>query len=190
MRGAVRASELRVAGPEASLSISGNGRVEWPMERLGFDPDQFVIDKMAIEDARLSLRDAASDTTLALEGLWFNGDLRSLVGPAKGEGGFTIAGERYGYRLSASRPGRGRQRQGSPRSRSVRSSVCRSRRMARCGWTGMRRASTARSRCPRLRRGERPAAVAVAVPWRASAKVKAAPDHALFEQLEYTYGRG
>src|SRR5204862_143905 len=28
----------------------------------------------------------------------------------------------------------------------------------------------------------------VAVPWRASAKVKAAPSHALFEQLEYTYG--
>ena len=29
---------------------------------------------------------------------------------------------------------------------------------------------------------------AVAVPWRASAKVKAAPQQALFEQLEYQYG--
>ncbi len=28
----------------------------------------------------------------------------------------------------------------------------------------------------------------VAVPWRATAKVKAAPTHALFEQLEYSYG--
>ena len=28
----------------------------------------------------------------------------------------------------------------------------------------------------------------VAVPWRASAKVKAAPQQALFEQLEYQYG--
>ena len=36
MRGAVRASELRVTGPDASLNVSGNGRVEWPAVRLGF----------------------------------------------------------------------------------------------------------------------------------------------------------
>ncbi len=42
---------------------------------------------------------------MALEGLWFNGDLRSLLGPARGEGGFIAAGERYGYRLSANRLG-------------------------------------------------------------------------------------
>ena len=47
----------------------------------------------------------ASGTTPALEGFWFKGDLRSLIGPVKGEGGFTRRGERYGYRLAASRVG-------------------------------------------------------------------------------------
>jgi len=103
MRGTVRASELRVVGPELSLRLAANGRVELPALRAGFDPEQFMIDKVAIEDGRLALADAASGTTASLEGLWFNGELRSLLGPAKGEGGFISAGERYGYRLAASR---------------------------------------------------------------------------------------
>jgi len=103
MRGTVRASELRVVGPELSLRLAANGRVELPALRAGFDPEQFMIDKIAIEDGRLALADAASGTTASLEGLWFNGDVRSLLGPAKGEGGFISAGERYGYRLAASR---------------------------------------------------------------------------------------
>src|SRR4051812_23915282 len=93
MRGSVRASELRVAGTEIALNLASNGRVDLPPVRLGFDPDQFVIDKIAIEDAGIALRDAASGANLALEGFWFRGDLRSLLGPAKGEGGFTAAGE-------------------------------------------------------------------------------------------------
>ena len=40
-----------------------------------------------------------------LDKLEFNGDLRSLAGPAKGEGSFVVAGQHYPYRLSASRVG-------------------------------------------------------------------------------------
>src|SRR5262249_13197073 len=105
MRGTVRASELRIAGPEVSLNLGPNGTAELPAIRAGFDPEQFLIDKIAIEGARVSLNDRASGATLGLEGLWFRGELRSLIGPAKGEGGFTAAGERYGYRLAASKVG-------------------------------------------------------------------------------------
>jgi len=105
MRGAVRASELRIVGPEVSLSLAPNGAAELPSIRTGFDPEQLVIDKVAIENARVSLNDRASGATLAVEGLWFRGELRSLIGPAKGEGGFTAAGERYGYRLALSKVG-------------------------------------------------------------------------------------
>src|SRR5437868_2627773 len=69
IRGAVRASELRVVGPEVLLGVSANGRVELPRLRIGFDPDQFLIDKIAIEDGRLAFVDAASGTTISLEGL-------------------------------------------------------------------------------------------------------------------------
>src|SRR6185295_3625712 len=54
MRGSVRASELRIVGPEVSLGVTANGRVEFPPLRVGFDPDQFLIDKVAIEDGRLA----------------------------------------------------------------------------------------------------------------------------------------
>ena len=103
-----------------SLGVTANGRVELPSVRVGFDPDQFLIDKVAIEDGRFSFSDGASGTQVALEGLWFKGDLRSLLGPAKGEGGFIAAGERYGYRLAASRvadDGSVKLRVGSPADR-------------------------------------------------------------------------
>jgi large subunit ribosomal protein L24 len=187
MRGTIRASELRIAGPELSITLSPNGSAELPAIRVGFDPEQFLIDKIAIENARVSLNDRASGASLGLEGLWFRGELRSLIGPAKGEGGFTASGERYGYRLAASKVGDDgikvrlgldpadrplaieadgalKLEENAPR---FDGTVTISRLAAAAGASG---------------RGS------VAVPWRASAKVKAAPDRALLEQLEYTYG--
>ena len=88
MRGEVRASELRIAGPDVSLGVGANGKLDWRATKLGFDPDRFQIEKVEIEDGRLSLSDGASGTQAALQGFWFKGDVRSLLGPAKGEGGF------------------------------------------------------------------------------------------------------
>jgi len=188
MRGAFQASELRVVGPEVLLGVAANGRVEWPAVRVGFDPDQFLIDKIAIEDGRIALRDGASGIDTALEGFWFKGDLRSLLGPAKGEGGFIAANERYGYRLAASRVGEDgsvKLRIGlDPADRPVSIEV-----------DGALRLEESSPRFDGTLTLARPVAVAgadgrgtVAVPWRATAKVKAAPTHALFEQLEYSYG--
>jgi uncharacterized protein involved in outer membrane biogenesis len=187
MRGAFRASELRVAGPEISLRIAANGRADFPALRVGFDPEQFLIDKIAIEDGRLALADTASGTVLSLEGLWFNGELRSLLGPAKGEGGFISAGERYGYRLAASRPG-------EDGSLKLRVGLDPSDRPLAIEAEGALRLEENSPRFEGTLTLTRPAVAnaegrgTVAVPWRASAKIKAAPSHALFEQLEYSYG--
>ena len=122
MRGSFRASELRIAGPQVSLNLAPDGRVDLPAVRVGFDPDQFVIDKIAIEDAGIALHDGASGANIALEGFWFRGELRSLLGPAKGEGGFSAAGR--AIRLSSF----GEPRQARTASRSASGSI---RRIAR-----------------------------------------------------------
>ncbi|TMJ04886.1 MAG: AsmA family protein [Alphaproteobacteria bacterium] len=187
MRGAVRASELRVAGPELSIGVAANGRADLPVLRVGFDPEQFLIDKLAIDDGRLVFADAASGTTVSLQGLWFNGDLRSLLGPAKGEGGFIAAGERYGYRLATSRVG-------DDGSVKLRLALDPSDRPLAIEADGALRLEDSSPRFEGTVTLARPAVAGgdgrgtVAVPWRASAKVKAAPSHALFEQLEYSYG--
>ena len=187
MRGTFRASELRIVAPEVSLNVAASGRVEFPPVRPGFDPDQFLIDKVAIEDGRLAVADAASGATVSLRGLWFNGELRSLLGPAKGEGGFISAGERYGYRLSASRVGE----DGSVK---LRLGLDPSDRPLAVEADGALRLEENSPRFEGTLTLARPAVAgadgrgAVAVPWRVTAKVKAAPTHALFEQLEYSYG--
>ena len=59
MRGEYRASELRLTGPEVSLGLAGNGRLDWPAARMGFDPDRLQIEKVAIEDGRVDFADGA-----------------------------------------------------------------------------------------------------------------------------------
>ncbi len=187
MRGELRASEMRVVGPEVSLGLAANGRFEWPAARMGFDPDHLQIEKVAIEDGRIALRDGASGTDAALEGFWFKGDLRSLLGPVKGEGGFITAGERYGYRLAAGRAGEDGVK--------FKLALDPSDHPLAIEAEGALRLDDSSPRFEGALTLARPVAVAgaggrgtVAVPWRATAKVKVAPTHALFEQLEYQYG--
>lgn len=185
MRGTVRASELRITRPEISVGLSPTGSVELPPVRIGFDPEQFLIDKIAIEDARVVLIDRASKATVGLDGFWFRGELRSLLGPAKGEGGFTAAGERYGYRLTVSKAGDDGVK--------LRLGLDPSDRPLTIEADGALRLEANSPRFDGTLTLSRLAAGASgrsggAVPWRASAKVKAAPDRALFEQVEYSYG--
>ena len=105
MRGEFRASDVRLTGLEIGFKTDASGRFDWPLTRLGFDPDRFTTERVAIDESVITFFDTASDTQTQLQGFWFKGELRSLLGPAKGEGGFTAAGERYGYRLAASRIG-------------------------------------------------------------------------------------
>jgi uncharacterized protein involved in outer membrane biogenesis len=188
MRGEFRASELRLVGLEAWLGVAANGVLDWPAPRLGFEPDRLQIDKVDIENSRLALADAASGTVIELRGFYFKGEMRSLLGPAKGEGGFMAAGERYGYRLAASRVGD----DGAVKLKLSLDPVDQPLTLETEGALRLERGSPRYEGTLSL---ARPAAIArasgrgeVAVPWRASAKVKAAPTQALFEQIEYQYG--
>ena len=71
--------------------------------RFNFDPDALSIERLGIQDGKLTLTDAASGGGIVLDKVWFNGEVRSLLGPFKGEGEFSIGGAHYPYRLSTGR---------------------------------------------------------------------------------------
>lgn len=183
MRGEVRAAELRIVGPDIKLDLAADGRIAWPVTRMGFNPEQLQIENVAIEDGRLALGDAASGSRFTLEGLWFNGEVRSLAGPVKGEGGFSANGERFSYRINAGKVGD----DGAMR---VKLGLDPADTPLAVEADGAWRIENGVPRYEGALTLLRPAADkrAVAVPWRATAKVKASPTHALLEQVEYQYG--
>ena len=103
VRGEWRVSDARLEGPQFAASLDRSGQLTWPVPKLGFDLDSVSIERLTIDDGRAVFVDAASDTRLALDKLEFRGELRSLTGPAKGEGSFIVAGQHYPYRLATSR---------------------------------------------------------------------------------------
>ena len=103
MRGEWRATEMRLSGPQINLGLDPSGRVQVPHIAVAFDPDGLTIDRLSIEDGRVTITDAANDASITLDRLWFNGEARSLVGPVKGEGAVTIGGELYPFRIAAGR---------------------------------------------------------------------------------------
>jgi large subunit ribosomal protein L24 len=105
VRGEWRAAEMHLVGPEFDLGINASGGVTWPKFAGSFDPDALSIDRLNIEDGRAVLSDARSGSRLVFDKLRFNGELRSLIGPLKGDGAFVIAGEPHAYRITAGRLG-------------------------------------------------------------------------------------
>ncbi len=102
-RGEWRATHLRVEGAEFAFGLDSSGRLDWPAPSVRFDPDSISIERLDIVDSRAILADAANGSHLILEQLEFRGELRSLVGPVKGEGSFVVSGQHYPYRVSAGR---------------------------------------------------------------------------------------
>jgi large subunit ribosomal protein L24 len=107
LRGEVKASEVHLIAPQISLGLDRLGAIDWPAISPSFKPETLSISRLNIENGRVILTDAASSSRLVLQKLWFNGDIRSLVGPFKGEGAFVVGDELYGYRLSGNREGGG-----------------------------------------------------------------------------------
>ena len=103
MRGEWRAAELHLDGPQLTLGVDADGRIDVPQVAIGFDPDRLSFDRVVVDDGRAVLLHAASDTRVVLDRLSFKGDVRSLIGPFKGEGGFVAAGVLYGYSISGGR---------------------------------------------------------------------------------------
>src|SRR5262249_19967450 len=102
LRGELRAADMRVVGPDLRLGLDADGRLDWP-KAAGFDPDQLATERLRVVDGRAVITDGRTSAAVVLETLSFNGELRSLLGPVKGEGGFNAEGERYSYRVSAGR---------------------------------------------------------------------------------------
>ncbi|MGB7830544.1 MAG: AsmA family protein, partial [Pseudolabrys sp.] len=103
MRGEWRATEMHLVGPQLGLGLDASGRMRSPTLAVAFRPDDLSINRLRIEDGTITLTNAGNDSSIALEHVSFNGEVRSLFGPVKGAGSVTLAGKLYPYRLSTSR---------------------------------------------------------------------------------------
>lgn len=101
MRGEWRATELSVGGMALDLGLDARGRVDLPSTASGtFNLAALAIDHLNLT-GRVALHDAASRSTLELTDIAFSGDVRSLAGAVRGEGAFTTSGARYPFRISS-----------------------------------------------------------------------------------------
>lgn len=98
MRGEWRATVLRINAPHATLERDGAGRVLGP----SFGAGDMTIDRVVVNEGRLSLADAGSGAQAVLDKLSFNGEIRG-VGPIRGEGSFVAEGQSFSYRIATSR---------------------------------------------------------------------------------------
>ena len=104
-KGELNAAELRLVGPEFRVALDRSGRIEAPVSGGFGSRDTVSIERLSIQDGRAILADAVTGSQLAVNALAFDGEVRSLRGPFRGEGSFISGGERYGYRLTSGRVG-------------------------------------------------------------------------------------
>lgn len=101
MRGEWRATELTVNGMAVDLGLDARGRVDLPSTASGtFNLASLAIERLNLT-GRIALHDAASRSTLELTDIAFSGDVRSLAGSVRGDGRFTAGGTRYPFRISS-----------------------------------------------------------------------------------------
>jgi uncharacterized protein involved in outer membrane biogenesis len=105
MRGEWRATEVKIDGAELTAGLDATGRLDWPAPAFGNELDSLSIDRLDIVDSRVVFADTASGSQLVLDKLDFRGELRSRLGPIKGDGTFELAGRRYPFRIAANRAG-------------------------------------------------------------------------------------
>src|SRR5262249_34242081 len=105
MRGEWRANEVKVEGAELTAGLDPTGRLDWPAPAFSNELESLSIDPLDIVDRRGVFNDTASRSQVVLDKLGFGGELRSRMGPIKGEGAFELAGHRYPFRIAANRAG-------------------------------------------------------------------------------------
>ncbi len=187
VRGQLRASQTRIAGPQLTVALAADGRASLPSGGLGFDAGALAVDHLHVEDARLTLVHAASNRRFVLDKLWFDGEVRSLAGSFRGEGAFVSDKDLYGYRINTTR-----QESGNIR---VRFNLDPSERALTAEGDGV---VTLDDNIPKFDGGVtfiRPVGTMLASgravvnePWRLTARVKADSGSAAFEQIDFQYG--
>jgi uncharacterized protein involved in outer membrane biogenesis len=188
VRGSWRVTEMRVVGPEVTLGLNPDGRLGSPTATVGLDPEGLAIEQLAIENGRVILVDAVTASRLVLEKFWFNGEVRSLLGPLKGEGGFVLNDDRHAYRLAAGRVGDDggiRVRLAvDPSERPINAEVDGTLRFEQGGPRFEGALTLTRLSGVALARGR----AITSEPWRATMRVRTTAANALFEQIEVQYG--
>jgi uncharacterized protein involved in outer membrane biogenesis len=191
MRGEWRAAEVRLAGPQISLGLDTSGRVRAPGFTVAFKPDELSVDRLSIENGTVTLTDAASGASVTLDRVRFNGEARSLVGPVKGEGAVTIAGQLYPYRIALGRL----SEEGSFKLHLNVDPVDRALSIEADGALALAAGEPRFDGVLSLSRpvgigtrGAGQSAQTLTQPWRVSGKVKASGQSALMENVEFQYG--
>lgn len=188
-RGEWRVTDAQLQGPELSLQVDRSGRMAMPALKAGRELDGVVIDRLVVEDGRAVLTDAGTGSRLTLEKFGFNGELRSLAGPLKGDGSFVVDGSRYPYRISTTRAG-------DDAGLKVRLSLDPTDRLLKVDADVAIRLEQDTPRFEgqlQLVRavGRAPAGTSLLItePWRLSGRIKGDSTAALLEQLDFQYGQ-
>ncbi len=100
IRGQVQATEARLVAPQIALALDRSGALTLPGVSRSLPPIELSVSRLSVEDGSVILSDAVSGAHAVLRKLSFTGDVRSLVGPFRGEGSFAVNGEPFAYRIS------------------------------------------------------------------------------------------
>ena len=191
MRGEWRAAQMQLAGPQISLGLDASGHIRAPALAVAFKPDELSVDRLSVEDGTITLTDAASNASVALTRLQFNGEARSFLGPLKGEGAVTIAGQSYPYRIAVGRL----TEQGKLKLHLNVDPVNRSLNVEADGGLTLAAGEPRFDGTLSLswpvgieNSGAGQATQAVTQPWRLSGKIKATVESALMDNAEFQYG--
>jgi len=191
MRGEWRAAEMHLVAPQLSLGLDASGHVLAPNLAIKFSPDNLSIDRLSIEDGKVTLTDAANGARVTLDRLWFNGEVRSLLGPFKGEGAVTIGAELYPFRITAGH-------YSDDGALKLHVNVDPVNHPLSIEADGMLALAGAKPKFDGILSLTRPVGIAsrsaaqptqtLSQPWRVSGKIKATAASALMEQFEFQYG--
>jgi large subunit ribosomal protein L24 len=187
MRGQIRATELRLVGPDVTVGLDRDGRLSLPSLAAGFNLGDISIGRLAVEDARLTLAEAAGGRQAVLDKVWFGGEARSLGGVFRGEGAAVLNGELYGYRIATSKTDEGETRIRLSVEPAQAALVAESEGVLSFAQGAPRFEGTVTLARP-LSTASPGGKVVLNDPWRASARVTATPASAAFEQIEMQYG--
>ena len=186
MRGEWRANELTINGLSLDLGLDPQGRIDWPVSVGTLNLGSLSIDRLNLT-GRIALHDAASRETLELNDIAFSGDVRSLAGSVRGDGNFMLSGTRYPFRISS---GQSVDGEGTrihlnldPGARALSADLEGVLRFERRAPHFEGVATLSVPAAPKAKGAD-----AGPTPWRITAKVKADPAAARFEQLEASYG--
>jgi AsmA-like C-terminal region/AsmA family len=183
MRGEWRATELTINDMALDLGLDRQGRIDWPNASGAFNLGSLAIDRLNLT-GRIALHDASSRGTLEFSNIAFSGDVRSLAaGAVRGDGNFNLEGTRYPFRVSS---GDGPDGNGTR----IHLSIDPGTRPLIADLEGV---LSFQARAPRFDGAVTLAAATnpkldTGTPWRITAKVKADPAGASFEQVEASYG--